>query len=393
MRGGVRRSQVECSVRTMPVEVADVDAEDVLELAATEDEQPVEAFPSHASDPPLRVSVRVRRPDRRADDADAFALEEAVEGAGELRITVVDQKPHSLAAVVAIHQQVARLLSHPRRIRTTRTGEILDPARPNRDEEEHVQPPQPDRLDGEEIASQHCLSVLAEKSAPGGPGPLRRWRDTGAREHVPHQRRRDADAQLAQFPDDPDVASVTVLPRQAQDQLAHLLIERRPAGPPMRVRPTAREHPAVPAQQRLRSDEERLPSATRQHPAERRQHQPVGGGELRPPRLPPQDRQVMPQDEDLELLRAVAARAARRARRAGKRRHRRTRRAQAASEGGIADATAHPSTELQYGSTGPEVLARDPHPHDDDLGNRVRRMTSAFSFRAKRVKSGDPERE
>jgi hypothetical protein len=33
----IRRSQVERSVRTLLVEVADVDVEDVLELAATED--------------------------------------------------------------------------------------------------------------------------------------------------------------------------------------------------------------------------------------------------------------------------------------------------------------------------------------------------------------------
>jgi hypothetical protein len=36
-------SQVERSVRTLPVDVADVDTEDVLELAATKDQEPVEA--------------------------------------------------------------------------------------------------------------------------------------------------------------------------------------------------------------------------------------------------------------------------------------------------------------------------------------------------------------
>jgi hypothetical protein len=44
----------------MLVEVADVYAEDVLELAAADDEQPVEAFPAHAANPALRVGVRVR---------------------------------------------------------------------------------------------------------------------------------------------------------------------------------------------------------------------------------------------------------------------------------------------------------------------------------------------
>jgi hypothetical protein len=43
--GAVRRSQVERSVWTLLVEVADVDA-DVLELAAADDQEPVEALPA-----------------------------------------------------------------------------------------------------------------------------------------------------------------------------------------------------------------------------------------------------------------------------------------------------------------------------------------------------------
>jgi len=40
----------------------------------------------------------------------------------------VETRP--LAAVVEAHQQVARLLCHPRRIRLARTSDELDPARP-----------------------------------------------------------------------------------------------------------------------------------------------------------------------------------------------------------------------------------------------------------------------
>jgi hypothetical protein len=47
----IRRSQVECSVWTLLIEVADVDAEDVLELAATENWKPVEALPAPRSAP------------------------------------------------------------------------------------------------------------------------------------------------------------------------------------------------------------------------------------------------------------------------------------------------------------------------------------------------------
>jgi hypothetical protein len=48
-------------VWTLLVEVADVDAEDVLELAATEDQKPVEALSADAADPAFGVGVGVRR--------------------------------------------------------------------------------------------------------------------------------------------------------------------------------------------------------------------------------------------------------------------------------------------------------------------------------------------
>jgi hypothetical protein len=92
----IRRSQVERSVCPLLVEVGDVDAEDVLELAAAEDEKPVEALSAHARDPAFGVGARVRRLDRRLHDLDAFTGEAAVEGAAELRVTAVG--PGSAAA-------------------------------------------------------------------------------------------------------------------------------------------------------------------------------------------------------------------------------------------------------------------------------------------------------
>src|SRR5438105_3601291 len=74
------RSEFETSVWPLLVEVADLDAEDMLELAApklrSRSRQSL-----RAADPAFRVRVRVRRADRCADDGDVFALEDAVEGA------------------------------------------------------------------------------------------------------------------------------------------------------------------------------------------------------------------------------------------------------------------------------------------------------------------------
>jgi hypothetical protein len=63
-------SQVACSVGTLLVEVADVDEQEVFELAATKDQERVEAFPAHAADPALCIGVRIRRLDRRSHDFD-----------------------------------------------------------------------------------------------------------------------------------------------------------------------------------------------------------------------------------------------------------------------------------------------------------------------------------
>ncbi len=48
----------------------DIDAEDVFELAAADDQQPVEALAADAADPSLHVGIRVRRLDGSADDLD-----------------------------------------------------------------------------------------------------------------------------------------------------------------------------------------------------------------------------------------------------------------------------------------------------------------------------------
>jgi len=68
----------------------DVDAEDVLELAAAESQQPVEAFVADRADPALHVRVCVRRANRRADDLDGVGLEKRIACARELGVLVMD---------------------------------------------------------------------------------------------------------------------------------------------------------------------------------------------------------------------------------------------------------------------------------------------------------------
>ncbi len=61
---------------------------------------------------------------------------------------------------------VAGLLRDPGAVRVRGAGDELDSARRERDEEEDVDPLQPERLDGEEVAGERAGSLLAQKRPP-----------------------------------------------------------------------------------------------------------------------------------------------------------------------------------------------------------------------------------
>jgi hypothetical protein len=55
--GGIRRLQPERPVRTVDVVVLDIDPQDLLEVAAPDDQQPVQALGAHRPDPTFRMGV------------------------------------------------------------------------------------------------------------------------------------------------------------------------------------------------------------------------------------------------------------------------------------------------------------------------------------------------
>jgi hypothetical protein len=64
----------------LAVVVVDVDAEDMLEVAAVEDQQPVEALTADGADEAFGDRVRLLRSHQRLDDPYAFAPQDLVEG-------------------------------------------------------------------------------------------------------------------------------------------------------------------------------------------------------------------------------------------------------------------------------------------------------------------------
>jgi hypothetical protein len=77
-------------VRPVHVVVIDKLVEHVLEVAAAQDQEPVEAFSADSADEAL--GVRLRCTHRGLDDLDALAREAGVEVAGELAVAVADQE-------------------------------------------------------------------------------------------------------------------------------------------------------------------------------------------------------------------------------------------------------------------------------------------------------------
>jgi hypothetical protein len=101
----------------------------------------------------------------RAYHLDPLAAEDLVEGRAELRVAIVDQETHRARPSAAVEHEVARLLGGPGAARVRGYAREVDPACCELDEEQHVEAPQPHRLDGQEVASEHALRLGAQKTS------------------------------------------------------------------------------------------------------------------------------------------------------------------------------------------------------------------------------------
>jgi hypothetical protein len=108
----VGRGEVERAVRPLLVVMPAVDTEHVFQVAATEDQDPVEALGTMRSYPAFSVSVRVWRVDRGSDHPHALGAEDLVECVGEFRVPVVYEEPEAVL-IAELDDKVARLLCDP----------------------------------------------------------------------------------------------------------------------------------------------------------------------------------------------------------------------------------------------------------------------------------------
>ncbi len=100
-------------VRTVVVVVVDVDAQDPLELARADDQDPVEAPAPDGANQALGVGVRLGRPYRRLDDHDRLTAEDLLQRTAELGVAIVDQKARRRGWLGERPREPARLLRDP----------------------------------------------------------------------------------------------------------------------------------------------------------------------------------------------------------------------------------------------------------------------------------------
>jgi hypothetical protein len=120
----LRCVKLQRAVRSLSVVMTNVDAEDALEVASGEYEQPVQAFRSHGSDPALAHGVGTRRPDGGANHPQMLSRKYLIERPAELGVAVVDEKPERMCSLVEVEGEVPRLLGNQ-----APSGMMVQPAR------------------------------------------------------------------------------------------------------------------------------------------------------------------------------------------------------------------------------------------------------------------------
>ena len=141
-------------------------------MSTVRDQDPIEALASDGADESLSDGVCLWGPDRRADHTHALSVEDRVEGSRELAVVVADQTLERSLAVGERAHEVPRLLGRPCTVWVLgQAGEVHAPGS-ELDEEQHVDPPQRDGVDREEIARDDALCLAADELTPGDPAAL-----------------------------------------------------------------------------------------------------------------------------------------------------------------------------------------------------------------------------
>jgi hypothetical protein len=185
----------------------------------------------------------------------------------------------------------------------------VHPAGAMLDEYQHVYALQQHSIHVQEIGCDDPGGLGAQELPPARARAPRCRIDASRMQDLPHGRRRNCHAELGEFAVDPSVSPRGVLPRQADDKAGDAGACRwAPWLAPLARVVLPRRQPAVPGQQRRwRHGEDFGPAPARYKPCQRGEPGPVGWLVPDPAGVPPQDRVLMPEHQQLSILCHVTA--------------------------------------------------------------------------------------
>jgi len=130
-----------------------VDGQDTFKVPRTEYEQPIEALSTDRPNESFRDRVRPRRLDRRANGKNAGAPKYVVKAARELVIAIPNQPAYRFRALADGPGHWPCVLRDPLLVRMGCAAGEVHPPTADFNEEQDVQPLEPNRVDGKEIDS------------------------------------------------------------------------------------------------------------------------------------------------------------------------------------------------------------------------------------------------
>ncbi|MEO8900119.1 MAG: hypothetical protein ABI627_01225 [Polyangiaceae bacterium] len=228
-------------------------------MALAEDEHVVETLSPHRAQETLAHRIHQRCPNGRLQHAHVGTGGDVVEAAAEFSISVSDDESRSLAK----WRGISELLGSPLFGRIASDSDMHDTLGVHIDDEESEDGSKPDVVDLEKIAGPH--SVIAEKRKPRLATPRRR--STTSAHVFLHCSFRDPDTELEEFTAYSLRAPQAIVTSHASNELDDAGIDTR-LGLASRSRaPTPEEAEAfpMPAQNRVRLDQQHRVSPMRKH--------------------------------------------------------------------------------------------------------------------------------
>jgi hypothetical protein len=135
-------------------------------MPTSQDQDPVVALRSHGTNPSLGICIGTRSPNRCEDDPSALRAEDLVEAGGELRVAITDEELYGPIPVIELDHEVAGHLGDPGTGRVGSHPQDVNHPAVEFDHEQHVEAPEPHRVDGEEIDSEGGSRLSSEELDP-----------------------------------------------------------------------------------------------------------------------------------------------------------------------------------------------------------------------------------